>query len=73
MNSKDFLRVVREMRRENGLPWPLPVTLAVPEAEARGLEVGAEVALVSGQSDMSGDLRRARQPPRCLTRFKGRL
>src|SRR5262249_40603005 len=29
MNSKDYLRVVREMRLENGLPWSIPITLAV--------------------------------------------
>lgn len=48
MNSKDFLRVVREMRLENGLPWPLPVTLSISESEADALEIGAKVALVRG-------------------------
>jgi adenylyl-sulfate kinase len=49
MNSKDFLRVVREMRLENGLPWPLPVTLSVSAVEAAAIEVGASVALVQGE------------------------
>jgi sulfate adenylyltransferase/3'-phosphoadenosine 5'-phosphosulfate synthase len=36
MNSKDYLRVAREMRLENGLPWGIPVTLrANAEAKAR--------------------------------------
>lgn len=26
MNEKDYLRVVREMRLENGLPWSVPIT-----------------------------------------------
>jgi len=45
MNSKDYLRVVREMRLENGLPWPLPITLAVTREVAAGLAVGKEVSL----------------------------
>ena len=31
MNQKDYLRVVRDMRLERGLPWSMPVTLAVSE------------------------------------------
>jgi 3'-phosphoadenosine 5'-phosphosulfate synthase len=45
MNSKDYLRVVREMRLENGLPWSIPVTLAVSAEEASRLTVGAHAAL----------------------------
>lgn len=45
MTSKEYLRVVREMRLERGLPWPLPVTLAVSEAQAEALHLGAEAAL----------------------------
>ena len=45
MNSKDYLRVVREMRLENGLPWPLPITLAASPEVAQGLAVGARVGL----------------------------
>jgi sulfate adenylyltransferase/3'-phosphoadenosine 5'-phosphosulfate synthase len=43
MGEKDFLRVRREMRLENGLPWPVPITLAVPEASA--VAVGSRAAL----------------------------
>ncbi len=45
MGSKDYLRVVREMRLENGLPWPLPITLAASPEAARGLAVGARAVL----------------------------
>jgi ATP sulfurylase len=31
MGSKDYLRVVRELRLENGLPWSIPISLAIPE------------------------------------------
>lgn len=45
MTSKDYLRVAREMRLENGLPWGLPVTLTVPEQRAAGLAKAGIVAL----------------------------
>jgi sulfate adenylyltransferase/3'-phosphoadenosine 5'-phosphosulfate synthase len=45
MGPKDYLRVVREMRLENGLVWPLPITLsASPEVAAR-LSPGSRAAL----------------------------
>jgi 3'-phosphoadenosine 5'-phosphosulfate synthase len=45
MSSKEYLRVVREMRLERGLPWPLPVTLAVSEAQGEALRSATEAAL----------------------------
>src|SRR5262249_35267086 len=45
MGSKDYLRVVREMRLENGLPWSIPVTLAVTGAQAERISVGSRAAL----------------------------
>lgn len=45
LTSKDWLRVVAEMRLENGLPWPVPVSLPVGEDVARSLRIGAQVAL----------------------------
>ncbi len=47
MNEKDYLRVVREMRLENGLPWSIPITLAVSEDEAQRASIGGQVALRS--------------------------
>jgi adenylyl-sulfate kinase len=45
MIEKDYLRVVREMRLENGLPWPLPITLSVPGDKVDPIRIGAHVAL----------------------------
>lgn len=47
MTSRDYLRVVRERRLENGAVWPLPITLAAPAEAANRLVVGSEVALES--------------------------
>jgi sulfate adenylyltransferase/3'-phosphoadenosine 5'-phosphosulfate synthase len=44
MTSKDYLRVVHEMRLESGLPWSLPVTLALPKERRNDLR-GDQVAL----------------------------
>ncbi|MDC3962020.1 adenylyl-sulfate kinase [Polyangium jinanense] len=43
--EKDFLRVAREMRLENGLAWPMPITLPVSEEVAGGLRIGAIATL----------------------------
>jgi 3'-phosphoadenosine 5'-phosphosulfate synthase len=45
MNQKDYLRVVRDMRLERGLPWSIPVTLATTEEQAHKLPIGEPVAL----------------------------
>jgi 3'-phosphoadenosine 5'-phosphosulfate synthase len=45
MNQKDYLRVVREMRLERGLPWSMPIALATSEEHARSLPIGSQVAL----------------------------
>ena len=45
MGSKDYLRVVRSMRLENGLLWPVPITLAVAAAQVDRVAVGSRVAL----------------------------
>jgi ATP sulfurylase/adenylyl-sulfate kinase len=45
MTSKDYLRVVREMRLENGLIWSVPITLAVSDAQAESIRIGSELAL----------------------------
>ncbi len=47
LTSKDWLRVAAEMRLENGLPWPVPVVLPIPDDQARDLRVGSEIALRS--------------------------
>ncbi|HEX3346388.1 MAG TPA: sulfate adenylyltransferase [Polyangiaceae bacterium] len=47
MNQKDYLKVVADMRLERGLPWSMPVTLAVGEEQAQKLSIGSPVALRS--------------------------
>ena len=46
MKRADYENVVVNMRLANGLPWTIPVTLAITSDEAEGLEIGTEVALV---------------------------
>lgn len=45
LGSKDYLRVLGDLRLENGLLWPVPITLAIPAALADRIAVGADVAL----------------------------
>lgn len=46
MNRADYENVVVNMRLANGLPWTIPITLAVTSDEAENLKIGTEVALV---------------------------
>ncbi len=47
MTSADYRNVVDVMRLENGLPWTIPVTLAVKKDEAVGLNNNDDVALLN--------------------------
>lgn len=46
MNRADYDNVVVNKRLANGLPWTIPVTLAVTPDEAEYLSIGEEIALV---------------------------
>jgi sulfate adenylyltransferase len=46
MNEAAYRRVVHEMRLPNGLPWTIPVTLAVSDDLARHIHIGDDVALL---------------------------
>ena len=46
MNRADYENVVVNMRLASGLPWTIPITLAVTSDEAETLKIGTEVALV---------------------------
>src|SRR4028118_1751350 len=46
MNRADYDNVVVNKRLSNGLPWTIPITLAVTADEAEGLSIDEEVALV---------------------------
>ena len=45
MGQADYTRVVEEMRLSNGLPWTIPVTLAVSAEVAESITPGSEIAL----------------------------
>jgi sulfate adenylyltransferase len=45
MNREDYFSVVRTMHLANGLPWSIPVTLAVDSSQAASLNEADEIAL----------------------------
>ncbi len=53
LHRDDYERVVAEMRLTSGLVWPIPVTLAVGEATARGLREGQDVVLAEGERPLA--------------------
>lgn len=46
MTRLDYQEVVQNMHLSNGLPWSIPVTLAVTEEQAASLNEGSQIALV---------------------------
>jgi sulfate adenylyltransferase len=50
MTQADYRSVVDTMYLASGLPWPMPITLAVDEEGARGVSEGGDIAL----ADASG-------------------
>lgn len=54
MGEADYERVVSEMRLAGGLPWSIPVTLAVGESEAASLAAGEEIALMDQHGKPKG-------------------
>src|SRR5262249_20138731 len=50
MGQADFESVVQHMHLENGLPWTLPIILAVDTALAASIKEGDEIALVERAS-----------------------
>jgi sulfate adenylyltransferase/3'-phosphoadenosine 5'-phosphosulfate synthase len=51
LERADYETVVKELRLANGLPWSIPVTLAVDEEQAKTIPVGSEVALTENRAD----------------------
>src|SRR2546425_6772803 len=54
MGRADYASVLRDMRLANGLPWTLPITLAVRKAAADELRDGEDVALVTPWEEPNG-------------------
>jgi sulfate adenylyltransferase len=48
LGRADYESVVEDMRLASGLPWSIPVTLSVSEAQASGLQAGSRLALTIG-------------------------
>jgi sulfate adenylyltransferase len=46
MTRRDYENVVTNKRLANGLPWTIPITLAITADEAEALEIDEEVALI---------------------------
>ena len=56
LTSQDYQAVVRDMHLTSGLPWPLPVTLAVETEQTSHLTDGQEVALADSKGALVGVL-----------------
>jgi ATP sulfurylase len=54
MGQADYRSVVDEMYLQNGLPWTIPITLAVTREQADALQIGQEVALYDGSGRLMG-------------------
>lgn len=52
MGRRDYENVVDNQRLANGLPWTIPVTLAISAEEAKGLAGATEVALKDGNNQV---------------------
>lgn len=51
LNEDDYTSVVENMRLKNGILWPMPITLDVPESFAKAHKVGDRVALRDPRDD----------------------
>jgi sulfate adenylyltransferase len=47
MTEPGYRSVVSDMHLASGLPWPMPITIAVSTEEARGIDDGSEIALAN--------------------------
>ncbi|EFH82076.1 sulfate adenylyltransferase [Ktedonobacter racemifer] len=56
LNHADYESVVNTMHLSNGLPWSVPVTLAVSSKQAEKLQEGSEVALVDQADELQAVL-----------------
>jgi sulfate adenylyltransferase len=52
MGRKDYQNVVDSQRLENGLPWTIPVTLAVSEENAKRVETSSDIALTDDRAQV---------------------
>ncbi|HOZ47528.1 MAG TPA: sulfate adenylyltransferase [Candidatus Hydrogenedentes bacterium] len=52
MNQEQIRRVLDTMHLRDGIPWTIPLMLAVSEADADRLEVGGDVAIEDDEGDV---------------------
>jgi len=75
MVRADYDAVVEKMHLSTGLAWTIPITLAVPSAQAETLKLNSEIALYDGDTPLGIlQLQDKYQPTRCvrLRRFCAR-
>lgn len=56
LGSADYRSVVHDMRLQNGLVWPIPITLAVSREQVAALAEGSSVALRGPEGELLGIL-----------------
>jgi sulfate adenylyltransferase len=56
MTQQDYLSVVNTMHLSNGLPWSIPITLAVTTEQAATVAEGSDVALVNAENEIQAVL-----------------
>jgi sulfate adenylyltransferase len=56
MTQQDYLSVVNTMHLSNGLPWSIPITLAVTTEQAATVREGSDVALVNAEDEIQAVL-----------------
>jgi sulfate adenylyltransferase len=56
LTRADYLSVVNELHLSNGLPWTIPITLAVTSEQAANIKEGSQVALVNAQGELQAVL-----------------
>ncbi len=56
MTQQDYLSVVNTMHLSNGLPWSIPITLAVTTEQAATVQEGSDVALVNAEDEIQAVL-----------------
>ncbi|GCF10499.1 sulfate adenylyltransferase [Dictyobacter arantiisoli] len=56
LTRQDYLSVVNTMHLSNGLPWSIPITLAISSEQAAQVSEGSDVALVNDEDEIQAIL-----------------
>ncbi|GFP22196.1 sulfate adenylyltransferase, partial [Candidatus Hakubella thermalkaliphila] len=52
IRKEDYHSILHNMRLKDGLPWTIPIILAVIKDEAKGLKEGEDIALQDGEGEI---------------------